>query len=73
MQILLRNQQVKKELDQAAADKKTQIEQTPNASQQEINDAKTEEVDAQLNQAKTNVDRQSSTNEYVDNAVERLK
>ncbi len=29
-----------KKLDQAAADKKTQIEQTPNASQQEINDAK---------------------------------
>lgn len=57
----------KKELDQAAADKKTQIEQTPNASQQEINDAK-QEVDTELNQAKTNVD-QSSTNEYVDNAV----
>lgn len=54
-------------LDQAAADRKTQIEQTPNASQQEINDAK-QEVDAALNQAKTNVD-QSSTNEYVDNAV----
>ncbi|MVI73550.1 DUF1542 domain-containing protein [Staphylococcus aureus] len=54
-------------LDQAAADRKTQIEQTPNASQQEINDAK-QEVDATLNQAKTNVD-QSSTNEYVDNAV----
>ncbi|MDI1793192.1 DUF1542 domain-containing protein, partial [Staphylococcus aureus] len=32
-------------LDQAAADRKTQIEQTPNASQQEINDAK-QEVDA---------------------------
>lgn len=31
----------KTELDQAAADKKTQIEQTPNASQQEINDATT--------------------------------
>ncbi|HDH5610238.1 TPA: DUF1542 domain-containing protein [Staphylococcus aureus] len=57
----------KKELDQVAADKKTQIEQTPNASQQEINDAK-QEVDTELNQAKTNVD-QSSTNEYVDNAV----
>ncbi|WRN25675.1 DUF1542 domain-containing protein [Staphylococcus aureus] len=70
MQILLRNQQVK-ELDQAAADKKTQIEQTPNASQQEINDAK-QEVDTELNQAKTNVD-QSSTNEYVDNAVKEGK
>lgn len=46
----------KKELDQAAADKKTQIEQTPNASQQEINDAK-QEVDTELNQAKTNVDQ----------------
>lgn len=57
----------KKELDQAAADRKTQIEQTPNASQQEINDAK-QEVDTELNQAKTNVD-QSSTNDYVDNAV----
>ncbi|HCY9785982.1 TPA: DUF1542 domain-containing protein [Staphylococcus aureus] len=54
----------KKELDQAAADKKTQIEQTPNASQQE--------VDTELNQAKTNVD-QSSTNEYVDNAVKEGK
>lgn len=54
----------KKELDQAAADKKTQIEQTPNASQQEI--------DTELNQAKTNVD-QSSTNEYVDNAVKEGK
>ncbi|MDQ7185687.1 LPXTG-anchored DUF1542 repeat protein FmtB [Staphylococcus aureus] len=61
----------KKELDQAAADKKTQIEQTPNASQQEINDAK-QEVDTELNQAKTNVD-QSSTNEYVDNAVKEGK
>ncbi len=58
-------------LDQAAADRKTQIEQTPNASQQEINDAK-QEVDAVLNQAKTNVD-QSSTNEYVDNAVKEWK
>lgn len=58
-------------LDQAAADRKTQIEQTPNASQQEINDAK-QEVDAALNQAKTNVD-QSSTNEYVDNAVKEGK
>ncbi|SBB32471.1 FmtB protein [Staphylococcus aureus] len=58
-------------LDQAAADRKTQIEQTPNASQQEINDAK-QEVDATLNQAKTNVD-QSSTNEYVDNAVKEGK
>ncbi|HDE0389900.1 TPA: DUF1542 domain-containing protein [Staphylococcus aureus] len=58
-------------LDQAAADRKTQIEQTPNASQQEINDAK-QEVDAVLNQAKTNVD-QSSTNEYVDNAVKEGK
>lgn len=57
--------------DQAAADRKTQIEQTPNASQQEINDAK-QEVDAALNQAKTNVD-QSSTNEYVDNAVKEGK
>ncbi|HCX3038475.1 TPA: DUF1542 domain-containing protein [Staphylococcus aureus] len=61
----------KKELDQAAADKKTQIEQTPNASQQEINDAK-QEIDTELNQAKTNVD-QSSTNEYVDNAVKEGK
>ncbi|HDS2041577.1 TPA: DUF1542 domain-containing protein [Staphylococcus aureus] len=61
----------KKELDQAAADKKTPIEQTPNASQQEINDAK-QEVDTELNQAKTNVD-QSSTNEYVDNAVKEGK
>lgn len=51
-------------LDQAAADRKTQIEQTPNTSQQE--------VDAALNQAKTNVD-QSSTNEYVDNAVKEGK
>ncbi|HHW9750526.1 TPA: SasC/FmtB family protein [Staphylococcus aureus] len=58
-------------LDQAVADRKTQIEQTPNASQQEINDAK-QEVDAVLNQAKTNVD-QSSTNEYVDNAVKEGK
>ncbi|NHN03979.1 DUF1542 domain-containing protein [Staphylococcus aureus] len=58
-------------LDQAAADRKTQIEQTPNASQQEINDAK-QEVDAVLNQAKTNVD-QSSTNEYIDNAVKEGK
>ncbi|HII0981474.1 TPA: LPXTG-anchored DUF1542 repeat protein FmtB [Staphylococcus aureus] len=58
-------------LDQAAADRKTQIEQTPNTSQQEINDAK-QEVDAALNQAKTNVD-QSSTNEYVDNAVKEGK
>lgn len=58
-------------LNQAAADRKTQIEQTPNASQQEINDAK-QEVDATLNQAKTNVD-QSSTNEYVDNAVKEGK
>ncbi|HDB7742605.1 TPA: DUF1542 domain-containing protein [Staphylococcus aureus] len=58
-------------LDQAAADRKTQIEQTPNASQQEINDAK-QEVDATLNQAKTNVD-QSSTNEYVDNTVKEGK
>ncbi|EMM3951707.1 DUF1542 domain-containing protein [Staphylococcus aureus] len=58
-------------LDQAAADRKTQIEQTPNASQQEINDAK-QEVDAALNQAKTKVD-QSSTNEYVDNAVKEGK
>lgn len=58
-------------LDQAAADRKTQIEQTPNASQQEINDAK-QEVDATLNQAKTNVD-QASTNEYVDNAVKEGK
>ncbi|HHW9398657.1 TPA: LPXTG-anchored DUF1542 repeat protein FmtB [Staphylococcus aureus] len=58
-------------LDQAAAYRKTQIEQTPNASQQEINDAK-QEVDATLNQAKTNVD-QSSTNEYVDNAVKEGK
>ncbi|MBS3218818.1 DUF1542 domain-containing protein [Staphylococcus aureus] len=58
-------------LDQAAADRKTQIEQTPNASQQEINDAK-QEVDATLNQAKTNVN-QSSTNEYVDNAVKEGK
>lgn len=58
-------------LDQAAADRKTQIEQTPNASQQEINDAK-QEVDAALNQTKTNVD-QSSTNEYVDNAVKEGK
>lgn len=58
-------------LDQAAADRKIQIEQTPNASQQEINDAK-QEVDAALNQAKTNVD-QSSTNEYVDNAVKEGK
>ncbi|HDE0469177.1 TPA: DUF1542 domain-containing protein [Staphylococcus aureus] len=58
-------------LDQAAADRKTQIEQTTNASQQEINDAK-QEVDAVLNQAKTNVD-QSSTNEYVDNAVKEGK
>lgn len=58
-------------LDQAAADRKTQIEQTPNASQQEINDGK-QEVDAALNQAKTNVD-QSSTNEYVDNAVKEGK
>ncbi|HDK9105853.1 TPA: DUF1542 domain-containing protein [Staphylococcus aureus] len=58
-------------LDQAAADRKTQIEQTSNASQQEINDAK-QEVDAALNQAKTNVD-QSSTNEYVDNAVKEGK
>ncbi|PJG36454.1 DUF1542 domain-containing protein, partial [Enterobacter hormaechei] len=48
-----------------------QIEQTPNASQQEINDAK-QEVDTELNQAKTNVD-QSSTNEYVDNAVKEGK
>lgn len=54
-------------LDQAAADKKTQIEQTPNASQQEINDAK-QEVDTVLNQAKTNID-QSSTDDYVDAAV----
>ncbi|HCX0010306.1 TPA: DUF1542 domain-containing protein [Staphylococcus aureus] len=61
----------KKELDQAAADKKTQIEQTPNASQQEINDAK-QEVDTELNQAKTNID-QSSTDEYVDNAVKEGK
>lgn len=61
----------KKELDQAAADKKTQIEQTPNASQQEINDAK-QEIDTELNQAKTNVD-QSSTNEYVDNAFKEGK
>lgn len=61
----------KTELDQAAADKKTQIEQTPNASQQEINDAK-QEVAAALNQAKTNID-QSSTNEYVDNAVKEGK
>ncbi|HAY2318147.1 TPA: DUF1542 domain-containing protein [Staphylococcus aureus] len=61
----------KTELDQVATDKKTQIEQTPNASQQEINDAK-QEVDAALNQAKTNVD-QSSTNEYVDNAVKEGK
>lgn len=61
----------KTELDQAAADKKTQIEQTPNASQQEINDAK-QEVDAALNQAKTNID-QSSTNEYVDDAVKEGK
>lgn len=61
----------KKELDQAAADRKTQIEQTPNASQQEINDAK-QEVDTELNQAKTNVD-QSSTNDYVDNAVKEGK
>lgn len=61
----------KTDLDQAAADRKTQIEQTPNASQQEINDAK-QEVDAALNQAKTNVD-QSSTNEYVDNAVKEGK
>ncbi|MBV2523558.1 DUF1542 domain-containing protein [Staphylococcus aureus] len=52
---------------QAAADKKTQIEQTPNASQQEINDAK-QEVDTVLNQAKTNID-QSSTDDYVDAAV----
>ncbi|HDJ2895164.1 TPA: DUF1542 domain-containing protein [Staphylococcus aureus] len=58
-------------LDQAATDRKTQIEQTPNASQQEINDAK-QEVDIALNQAKTNVD-QSSTNEYVDNAVKEGK
>lgn len=58
-------------LDQAAADRKTQIEQTPNASQQEINDAK-QEVDAALNQAKTNID-QSSTDEYVDNAVKEGK
>ncbi|SUK11803.1 LPXTG-anchored DUF1542 repeat protein FmtB [Staphylococcus aureus] len=58
-------------LDQAAADKKTQIEQTPNASQQEINDAK-QEVDTELNQAKTNID-QSSTDEYVDNAVKEGK
>ncbi len=58
-------------LDQAAADRKTQIEQTPNTSQQEINDAK-QEVDTELNQAKTNVD-QSSTNEYVDNAVKEGK
>ncbi len=58
-------------LDQAAADRKTQIEQTPNASQQEMNDAK-QEVDAVLNQAKTN-DDQSSTNEYVDNAVKEGK
>lgn len=57
----------KTELDQAAADKKTQIEQTPNASQQEINDAK-QEVDTELNQAKTNID-QSSTDDYVDAAV----
>ncbi|HDB8634683.1 TPA: DUF1542 domain-containing protein [Staphylococcus aureus] len=61
----------KTELDQVATDKKTQIDQTPNASQQEINDAK-QEVDAALNQAKTNVD-QSSTNEYVDNAVKEGK
>lgn len=61
----------KTELDQAAADKKTQIEQTPNASQQEINDAK-QEVAAALNQAKTNID-QSSTNEYVDNSVKEGK
>ncbi|REA94791.1 DUF1542 domain-containing protein, partial [Staphylococcus pseudintermedius] len=61
----------KKELDPAAADKKTQIEQTPNASQQEINDAK-QEVDTELNQAKTNVD-QSSTIEYVYNAVKEGK
>ncbi len=61
----------KKELDQAAADKKTQIEQTPNASQQEINNAK-QEVDTELNQAKTNID-QSSTDEYVDNAVKEGK
>ncbi|SUK55791.1 LPXTG-anchored DUF1542 repeat protein FmtB [Staphylococcus aureus] len=54
-------------LEQAAADKKTQIEQTPNASQQEINDAK-QEVDTELNQAKTNID-QSSTDDYVDAAV----
>ncbi|HCZ0228886.1 TPA: DUF1542 domain-containing protein [Staphylococcus aureus] len=59
------------DIDNAAADRKTQIEQTPNASQQEINDAK-QEVDATLNQAKTNVD-QSSTNEYVDNAVKEGK
>ncbi|HDP5854741.1 TPA: DUF1542 domain-containing protein [Staphylococcus aureus] len=58
-------------LEQAAADKKTQIEQTPNASQQEINDAK-QEVDTELNQAKTNID-QSSTDEYVDNAVKEGK
>ncbi|HCY5822698.1 TPA: DUF1542 domain-containing protein [Staphylococcus aureus] len=57
----------KTELDQVAADKKTQIEQTPNASQQEINDAK-QEVDTELNQAKTNID-QSSTDDYVDAAV----
>ncbi|WP_345947405.1 LPXTG-anchored DUF1542 repeat protein FmtB [Staphylococcus aureus] len=67
----VKNPAGKTALDQAAADRKTQIEQTPNASQQEINDAK-QEVDATLNQAKTNVD-QSSTNEYVDNAVKEGK
>lgn len=50
----------KKELDQAAADKKTQIEQTPNASQQEINDAK-QEVDTELKQtADQNVNQATS-------------
>ncbi|MGT2652915.1 DUF1542 domain-containing protein [Staphylococcus aureus] len=44
MQILFREPAGKKELDQAAADKKTQIEQTRNASQQEINDAKREKL-----------------------------
>ncbi|HCX2627737.1 TPA: DUF1542 domain-containing protein [Staphylococcus aureus] len=59
-------------LDQAAADRKTQIEQTPNASQQEINDAK-QEVDATLNQAKTKINAVKTFSEYKKDALAKIE
>ncbi|HEI1535685.1 TPA: DUF1542 domain-containing protein [Staphylococcus aureus] len=63
----------KKELDQAAADKKTQIEQTPNASQQEIAEAKQklaelkQTADQNVNQATSKDDIEVQIHNDLDN------